>query len=142
MHELDDAGTRSVVALQRLQAAYADTVTRRDWAAVRDLFEPDAAVHLDLGARGSIELTSPAELVVFVERALEPFAFFEMAVLNAVVDLDAAAGATGRMYICELRRDRDGAWSEAYGVYRDRFTRRDGAWRFADRHYTSLAQVR
>ena len=39
MRELDVDETRAVVAIQRLQAAYADVVTRRDWAAVRLLFE-------------------------------------------------------------------------------------------------------
>ena len=27
--------------------------------------------------------------------------------------------ATGRVYICELRTDAEGTWSEAYGLYRD-----------------------
>jgi hypothetical protein len=55
------------------------------------------------------------------------------------VDVDGDA-ATGRVYICELRGDEDGVWSEAYGLYRDGYRRRDGGWRIAARRYTSLAR--
>ena len=72
----------------------------------------------------------PDALVEFIERALAPFTFFEFTILNATVDVDGDE-ATGRVYICELRHDGDGAWSEAYGLYRDRYRRRDGAWRIA-----------
>lgn len=141
MREADADGTRSLVALQRLQAAYGDAVTRRSWDDVRALFEPDATVHIDTRTRPPFELVGPDELVAFIERALEPFAFFEFAILNAVVDLDPDGDrATGRVYICELRHDRQGAWSEAYGVYVDRYRRRDGTWRIEQRHYSSLAR--
>ena len=66
MEELDDAGTRSVVALQRLQAAYGDAVTRRAWAEVRALFEPDAVIQLDLRTGAPIVLDGPAALTDFV----------------------------------------------------------------------------
>jgi hypothetical protein len=55
------------------------------------------------------------------------------------VDVDRD-NATGRLYICELRTDEDGTWSEAYGLYRDTYRRRDGAWRIAGRRYSSLAR--
>ena len=127
MRELDDAGTRAVLAIQRVQAAYADAVTRRDWADVRALFEPDAAVHIDTRSRPAFTLEGPDAVVEFIDEALRPFAFFEMANLNGTVDLsDGGAEATGRMYICELRLDREGSWTEAYGLYRDRYLRRDG----------------
>ena len=125
MHELDDAGTRALVAVQRLQAAYGDAVTRRAWDEVRALFEPDAVVHIDTRTREPFRLEGPDALVAFIERALEPFAFFEFAILNAVADVDGDA-ATGRVYICELRHDRAGAWTQAYGLYQDRYVRRDG----------------
>ena len=49
-------------------------------------------------------------------------------------------GASGRVYICELRHDREGRWTEAYGLYRDRYVRRDNVWRIAERWYSSLAR--
>ena len=141
MRELDEAGTRSVVAVQRLQATYGDAVTRRAWAEVAALFEPDAAVHIDARTREPFTLDGPAAVVAFIERSLESFRFFEFAILNAVVDLDTEATANGRVYICELRQDHAGDWTQAYGLYRDRYVRRAGDWRIASRRYTSLART-
>ncbi len=139
MREHDDADTRALVAIQRLQAAYGDAVTRRAWAEVRVLFEPDAVVHIDTRARPPFSLEGPEAIVEFIEAALEPFVFFEFAILNAAADVDGDSG-TGRVYICELRHDRDGQWTEAYGLYRDRYQRRDNAWRIVERRYSSLAR--
>ena len=123
--ELDDDGTRAVVALQRLQAAYGDAVTRRAWDEVQALFEPDAVVHIDTRSREPFVLLGPTAMVDFIEQALEPFAFFEFAILNAVVTLDGD-GASGRVYIAELRHARTGEWTQAFGLYQDRYACRDG----------------
>jgi ketosteroid isomerase-like protein len=139
MRELDDDATRAVVAIQRLQAAYADAVTRRDWAAVRGQFEPDAVVHIDTRTRDPFALEGPDALVAFIDEAIRRFAFFEFTILNSTVDVGGDE-ATGRLYICELRTDAEGTWSEAYGLYRDTYTCRDGAWRIAARRYASLAR--
>jgi hypothetical protein len=142
VRELDDAGTRAVVALHRLQAAYGDAVTRRDWDAVRLLFEPDAAIELDLRDREPIALSGPDALVEFVEAALARFTHFQLTIVNATVDLvPEEERATGRLYICETRLDRDGRWSEAYGLYRDEYRRRDGSWTIAGRRYSALART-
>lgn len=140
MRELDDGATRAVVAVQRLQAAYADAVTRRAWPEVRALFEPDAVVHIDTRTRAPFSLDGPDALVDFIEQALEPLAFFEFAILNAVAEVDGRT-ASGRVYICELRHDRGGEWSQAYGLYRDRYVRRADQWRIAERRYVSLART-
>jgi ketosteroid isomerase-like protein len=139
MREVDDGDTRAVVAIQRLQAGYADAVTRRDWAAVRSLFEPDAVVHIDTRTREPFALDGPDALVAFIDEAITRFTFFEFTILNATVEMGGDE-ATGRMYVCELRSDGDGAWSEAYGLYRDRYRRSDGDWTIAGRQYTSLAR--
>lgn len=140
MRELDDAGTRALVAVQRLQAAYGDAVTRRAWPEVIALFEPDAAVHIDTRTREPFTLEGAGAVAAFIERSLEGFAFFEFAILNSVAEVDGDA-ATGRVYICELRHDHAGEWTQAYGLYRDRYVRRAGDWRIAGRRYTSLART-
>jgi ketosteroid isomerase-like protein len=139
MRELDHDATRAVVAIHRLQAAYADAVTRRDWDSVRALFEPDAVVNLDTRTRKPFALGGPDALVDFIEDAIRRFTFFELTLLNTTVEVDGD-DATGRVYLCEVRADADGTWSEAYGLYRDAYRRRDGAWRIADRRYSSLAR--
>lgn len=141
MQELDAAGTASVVAIQRLQAAYGDAVTRRAWGEVVALFEPDAVVHIDTRTREPFTLAGPDAVARFIEASLESFPFFEFAILNAMVDLRSGDTATGRVYICELRYDTAGEWTQAYGLYRDDYVRRDGAWRIAGRRYRSLART-
>jgi len=141
MRELDDPGTRSVLAIQRLQAAYGDAVTRRSWADVVALFESDATIRIDTRTREPFTLAGPDALVAFVERSLRSFAFFELAILNSVVELDGDATASGRVYISELRHDHAGEWTQAYGLYRDRYLCRDGDWRIASRRYSSLART-
>ena len=140
MRELDETDNRAVVAVLRLQAAYGDAVTRRAWDEVRALFEPDATVHIDTRTRAPFTLEGPDGIAGFIERSLEGFAFFEFTILNSVVDVDGDV-ATGRVYICELRLDLAGEWTQAYGLYQDRYTRRDGDWRIAARQYHSLART-
>lgn len=139
MRELDAGGNASAVAVQRLQAAYGDAVTRRAWPEVAALFWFDATVHVDPRTRAPFSLEGPDAIVAFIERAVDGFAFFEFAILNAVVDLDPNDRdvATGRVYICELRVDHAGAWTQAYGLYQDRYRCTDQDWRIAGRHYSS-----
>ena len=139
MHELGHDDLAAVVAIQRLQAAYGDAVTRRAWEEVVGLFEPDAVVHIDTRTRPVFELVGPQEITGFIERSLAGFRFFEFAILNSTVELDGEH-ATGRVYLCELRHAHDGAWTEAYGLYRDRYVRGHAGWRIAGRRYSSLAR--
>ena len=137
----DDA--LAYLAITRLQAAYADVVTRRAWPELDDLFLPDAPVHVDTVTNPVIELVGPAALGQFIGGAIERFEFFEFVPLNTVVDVQGDT-ATARLYMVELRQDRDGGrWSNAFGLYQDRYARsgEDGRWRFAERHYQSLART-
>jgi hypothetical protein len=142
-----DAWSETVdyVAIQRLQAAYADSVTRRAWAEFEHIFLPTASVEVDTVTTGSHQFVGPAELAQFIAGALEQFEFFEFVILNAVVSLGTDGDrdhASGRMFICELRQDRsNGHPSQAFGVYRDQYQRVDGRWWFASRKYQSLART-
>jgi len=139
--ERDDG--RDYLGIVRLQAAYGDTVTRRAWDEMATLFDDEASVIVDTGRGEPIEATGGAEIGDFIARSIERFEFFEFVPLNTVVDIDATAGeAVGRLYIQELRQEAaTGRFSTAYGLYRDRYRRRDGVWRFAARRYRSLART-
>ena len=134
---------RDYLGIVRLQAAYGDTVTRRAWDEMAMLFEDGASVTVDTGRGEPIEATGGAGIGDFIARSIERFEFFEFVPLNTVVDIDATAGeAVGRLYIQELRQETaTGRFSTAYGLYRDRYRRRDGVWRFAARRYRSLART-
>ena len=140
IREHDADGTAALVAIGRLQAAYGDAVTRRAWGEVVGLFEPEATVHIDTHARDPFTLEGAGAVAGFVEHSLDQFAFFELTILNTVAELAGDEEATGRVHLCEVRRHLDGTWTHAYGLYRDRYRRTGGAWRFAARRYSSLAR--
>lgn len=130
------------LAITRLQNAYADVITRRAWPELVDLFVPDAPVHVDMVTSPPIEIVGPEQLGEFIGTAVERFDFFELVILSVVVDVRSATDAVGRFYMQELRQDAaSGGWSDAYGVYHDRYQHDGERWRFAERRYQSLART-
>jgi hypothetical protein len=131
--------------VRRLLDAYADVVTRRAWPELAGLFLPHAKIELDTRQGDLIEIAGPDALGEFIAGAIERFSFFEFVVLNARIDLgrgDRAETADARVYMCELRVERDtGQWNNAFGVYHDRCRRHDGQWWFENRRYHSFART-
>ena len=133
--------------IDRLQRAYADGVSMRDWEQVRSLFLPDATISLELVSRPAVQLAGPGELTEFVSNALERFSFFQFVILNSHIEPSATDpdAAKSRMFMCELRLQHDARKrDDSYGLYRDTYRRTDqdgyGGWRFASRWYRSLAR--
>jgi hypothetical protein len=145
-----DAELEDLVAhahIDRLQRAYADGVTMRDWDQVGSLFLPDAKISLDLVTRPAIQLVGPEELTDFVSTALERFSFFQFVILNSHIERSVAdrGAAKARMFMCELRVAVDGGErDDSHGLYRDTYRKTDlpgyGGWRFASRWYRSMAR--
>lgn len=137
--------TADYVALQRLVSRYGDAVNRRVWGELDELFLPDAPVRVDTVTNPVVDLVGPSAVGEFIGGAIERFEFFEFATLNLRIDLypeGRADSATGRLFMCELRQERDnGRWSNAFGVYHDDFRRVDGRWWFSRRRYQSLART-
>jgi hypothetical protein len=135
----DDTG--AYVALTRLQATYADVVTRRAWAELEPLFVPDAPIRIDTVTRPVVDVVGADGLGAFVAPAVERFEFFEFVILNTVVDVHDDGAASGRLYMVEVRQERaTGEWSNAFGLYEDDYLVHDGRWRFARRRYRSMAR--
>jgi hypothetical protein len=136
-----DSEPLAYLAITRLQSAYADVVTRRAWSELVELFVPGAPIHVDTVSNPVIELVGAEALGEFVGDAIERFDFFEFVILSTVVDVIDDSSAHGRMYMVELRQDATtGEWSNAFGVYHDSYVTHAGRWRFAERHYQSLAR--
>ena len=137
-----DEDALAYLSITRLQSAYADVVSRRAWPELEPLFVPGAPIHVDTVTADVLELRGATDFGSFVAGSIERFEFFEFVILNTVVHVDSADSATGRMYMVELRQDRaSGGWTNAFGIYHDSYVRRDGAWRFAERSYQSLART-
>lgn len=129
------------IAVTRLQASYADVVTRRAWDELDALFVPDAAIRIDTVTRPVVELHGATELAHFISDAVERFEFFEFVILNTVIDVVDDVTAAGRLYMVEVRQERDSQeWSNAFGLYQDNYAFDGKRWRFADRRYRSLAR--
>jgi hypothetical protein len=141
-----NADVARYVAIRRLQAAYADVVSRRAWPELDALFARDCEIVVDRRSLPPLVLRGAFALGTFIADAIARFEFFEFTILNAVVDVDGSGDhAQGRLWMCELRQGRDGAgapeWSMAYGVYHDEYARdAAGTWQFARRRYHSLAR--
>ena len=129
--------------ISRLQARYGDVVTRQAWDELEALFAPGAPVTIDTRAGQLIELVGATAVGAFIAKAIERFEHFEFAMLNAVADLDEGGeNATGRVYIWEIRSDRGtGRWTNAFGVYADRYAKQEERWVIAQRSYSSLART-
>jgi hypothetical protein len=137
-----DDELRDYLGVTRLQSAYADVVSRRAWDELDALFEPRASIHVDTVTAEVMHFTGPQEFAAFVAGSIERFEFFEFVVLNTVVEVKPGPTATGRLWMVELRQDRaTGHWSNAFGVYHDHYAMTNGAWRFRERHYQSLART-
>ena len=106
------------------------------------MFRPDTAVHLDVVTAPARTLVGPAEFGDFVATSIERFDHFAFVILNTVVELDGDDRATGRIFMCEIRHDRElDTWPIAHGRYEDVYTRIDGRWWFAERWYRSMARM-
>jgi len=148
---LDAEQLASYVAIQRLQSAYADVITRRAFGELEGLFLADCVVTVDTVTRPPFRFVGPQEFGDFVGAAVERFDHFEFVIQNSVIDLGHDLDrVTARIHMCEIRHDRDAdpvnadpadGWSRAYGRYHDTYRRVDGRWWFAERSYRSRART-
>ena len=132
------------IEIGRLQTAYADVVTRRAWPELAELFLPTAEVAIDRVTAEPLLLVGPERVGGFISGAIERFGFFEFVILNSHIDLHASDDgvAAARIFMQELRQDAEsGHWTDAFGLYRDRYERVDGRWWFAGRRYQSFART-
>jgi hypothetical protein len=136
--------TVDYMAVSRLHHAYADIATRRAWDELDDIFVADIPICVDLRDRDTYEFDGRDAFREFVSAAVDRFEFFEFVILNSRVYLQHEGDpdtAVARMYMSELRQDHaEHRWSVVYGVYLDRFERRDGRWWYVSRNYSSLAR--
>ena len=141
---------REYVGIHRLHAAYADAVSRRAWDDLGPLFLPDTPIRVDTVTGDPIEAVGAAGIGAFIAGAVERFEFFELVILNVHVlaggEGEGGGGGGGerrsRAFTCELRQEgATGRWTNAFGVYHDIVRRVDGRWRYARRHYQSIART-
>jgi ketosteroid isomerase-like protein len=119
------------VEIEALRAEFTDAVMTHDYDRLASLFTRDGAVripHINAGA------VSREEIRAGIERLQGQLDCFVQTTHPGVIRLDGDT-ASGRAYLGELGRFRDGGSELNYGVYHDRYRRTADGWKFTERVY-------
>jgi ketosteroid isomerase-like protein len=129
MSDLQDIADR--VQIEALRGEATDAAIMRDYDRVAALFTPDAVVripHIHAEAIGREAIRAGAE------RLQSLLDYFVQTTHPGTIRLEGDT-ASGRAYISELIRFRDGRSELNYAIYHDRYQRTPGGWKFTERVY-------
>ena len=119
------------VEIESLRGEFTDAVMVHDYDRLASLFTPDGVVRIpDVNA----EVASREGIRAGVERLQGLWEFFVQTTHPGSIQLDGDT-ATGRAYMSELGRMRDGTSQLNYAIYHDRYQRTSEGWKFAERVY-------
>jgi ketosteroid isomerase-like protein len=119
------------VEIEALRAEFTDAAMMRDRARLAALFTADGALRMP---NIPAEFVGPEEIRVGGERLQSQWDFFVQNTHPGTIQLDGDA-ASGRAYIQEIARTRDGRQGLNYAIYHDRYQRTPGGWKFTERIY-------
>ena len=119
------------VQIEALRGEATDAAMMRDYDRVASLFTPDAVLRIPhIGA----EAVGREEIRAGAERLQGLLDYFVQTTHPGTTQLDGDT-ASGRAYIQELGRFRDGRSELNYAVYHDRYRRTGDGWKFTERVY-------
>jgi ketosteroid isomerase-like protein len=118
------------VEITALQAEFTDARLMDDYDRFLSLFTEDAVLRIP----GVAEYTSRDEIRIGIGRLKELWEFFVQNAHAGAIQLDGDT-ATGRTYIEEFGRLRDGSSYANYALYHDRYRRTPDGWKFTERSY-------
>jgi ketosteroid isomerase-like protein len=119
------------VEIEALRGELTDAAMMRDYDRLASLFTHDGAVRIPhIGA----EVISRDEIRAGISRMQALLDFFVQTTHPGMIRLDGDT-ASGRAYICELIRFRDGRSELNYAIYHDRYRRTADGWKFTERVY-------
>ncbi len=119
------------VEIAALQAEFTDASMMRDFDRLVSLFTPDGGMrwpHIDF------EFAGRADIRAKIERLRGSWEFFVQNAHPGFIQLDGDT-ATGRTYVVEFGRFREGGSHLNYAIYHDRYQRTADGWKFAERVY-------
>jgi ketosteroid isomerase-like protein len=129
MSDFQDIADR--VQIEALRAEFSDAAMMRDRARLASLFTPDGALRMP---NIPVEQIGREEIRAGGERLQAQWDFFVQTTHPGTIQLDGDT-ATGRAYIQELARTRDGRQGLNYAIYHDRYQRTGDGWKFTERVY-------
>jgi ketosteroid isomerase-like protein len=119
------------VAIEALRDEFTDASMMHDYDRFAALFTEDGTWRMP---HINEELTSRNEIRAGVERLRALWEYFVQTVHQGTLQLDGNT-ATGRSYVSEFGRFRNGSSQLNYSIYHDRYQRTPEGWKFADRLY-------
>jgi len=115
--------------IEALRGEFTDAVMMHDYDRVASLFTQDDSVRIpDLNARAA----SREQIRAGVERLQGLSEFFVQTTHPGTIRIEGDT-ASGRAYISEFGRLRDGSSQLNYAVYHDRYQRTQDGWKFTER---------
>ncbi|MDT0317099.1 nuclear transport factor 2 family protein [Streptomyces millisiae] len=119
------------VEIEALRGEFTDAVMMRDYDRVASLFTPDGVWRMpDIPA----EMTGQEQIRAWGRRVPEFVDFLVQNTHPGVIRLDGDT-ASGRAYMSEVGRGRDGRSGVNFAIYHDRYRRTPDGWRFSERVY-------
>jgi ketosteroid isomerase-like protein len=122
------------VEIEALRGEFTDAAMMRDRARLASLFTPNGALRMP---NIPAELAGREEIQAGGERLQALWGFFVQTTHPGAIQLDGDT-ATGRAYIQELARARDGRQGLNFAIYHDRHQRTGDGWKFTERAATAL----
>jgi ketosteroid isomerase-like protein len=119
------------VEIEALRGEFTDAAMMRDYGRLAALFTPDGALRI-LGT--DVDLAGRDQIRAWGERVPEFVEYFVQTTHPGMIRLDGGT-ASGRAYMSELIRLRDGSSHLNYAIYHDRYQRTGDGWKFTERVY-------
>jgi len=119
------------VEIEALRGEYTDAVMMRDYDRVAVLFTPDGALRMP---NVPVDLVGLDQIRAWGDRVPAFVDYLVQTTHPGIIRLDGDT-ASGRAYLQELIRLRDGSSHLNYAIYHDRYRRTADGWKFAERVY-------
>jgi ketosteroid isomerase-like protein len=119
------------VEIEALRGEFTDAVMMRDYDRLASLFTLGGALRMP---NIPAELTGQEEIRGWGERVPELVEFLVQTTHPGTIQLDGDA-ASGRAYLQEVVRLRDGRSELNFAIYHDRYQRTGDGWKFTERVY-------
>jgi ketosteroid isomerase-like protein len=119
------------VEIEALRGEFSDAVMMRDYNQAALLFTPDGALRMP---NVPVELIGRDQIRAFGERVPAVVDYLIQTTHPGIISLDGDT-ASGRAYMQELIRLRDGTSEVNYAIYHDRYQRTGDGWKFTERVY-------
>ena len=119
------------VEIEALRGEYTDAAMMRDYDRLASLFTPDGVLRMP---NIPVELTSPEEIRGWGRQVPDFVEFLVQNTHPGTIQLDGDT-ASGRTYMHEVGRTRDGRSELNYAIYHDHYRRTPDGWKFTERVY-------